>query len=186
MTRLALPDVRFRDSVAATIAEWPVRHIDGAGFWDYEDGRPDTSPEGFPAVVADLLRWGDVTVPPPVGMVHCDFRWITDGEADDPGEVVGFIAIRHSLNEFLLEQGGHIGYSVRPSRRRQGHASRALALARERAAELGIERALVTCDEDNDASRRTIERNGGVYEDTREGKLRYWIVTPAGSGAARP
>jgi predicted acetyltransferase len=45
--------------------------------------------------------------------------------------------------------------------------------------DLGIERALVTCDVDNEPSRRTIERNGGVYEDTREGKLRYWIRTGA-------
>jgi predicted acetyltransferase len=41
----------------------------------------------------------------------------------------------------------------------------------------GIDPALVTCDVDNEASRRTIERNGGVYEDTRQGKLRYWLPT---------
>jgi predicted acetyltransferase len=64
---------------------------------------------------------------------------------------------------------------VRPSRRAQGHASRALALAVRRCAELGIDRVLLTCDEDNLASARTIERNEGVYEDTRNGKRRYWI-----------
>jgi predicted acetyltransferase len=47
----------------------------------------------------------------------------------------------------------------------------------EVAADRGIQRVLVTCDVDNEASRRTIERNGGVYEDTREGKLRYWVPT---------
>ena len=99
-------------------------------------------------------------------------------------EVVGFLALRHSLNAWLLEEGGHIGYSVRPSRRGQGHASRALALAVRRSAELGLDRVLVTCDEDNVASARTIERNGGVYEDTRNGKRRYWIDA-SGSVAAR-
>jgi len=67
------------------------------------------------------------------------------------------------------------GRSVGTPRRGRGHASRALALALPRAAELGLERVLLTCDEDNEASRRTIEGNGGVYEDTRKGKRRYWI-----------
>jgi predicted acetyltransferase len=49
-------------------------------------------------------------------------------------------------------------------------------------AELGIDPVLVTCDVDNVGSRLAIERNGGVYEDTREGKLRFWV--PA-SGAGR-
>ena len=104
--------------------------------------------------------------------MHCDYLWITDG---DPEEVIGFLAIRHRLNDFLLEEGGHIGYSVRPARRGEGHATRALALALDRAAELGIDRVLVTCDEDNEPSRRTIEGNGGVLEDVRKGKRRYWI-----------
>jgi predicted acetyltransferase len=46
-----------------------------------------------------------------------------------------------------------------------------------RGAELGIDRVLVTCDVDNVASRRAIEKSGGVYEDTREGKLRFWVPT---------
>jgi predicted acetyltransferase len=36
---------------------------------------------------------------------------------------------------------------------------------------------LVTCDEDNVGSRRTIEGNGGRYEDSRQGKRRYWITS---------
>ena len=91
--------------------------------------------------------------------------------------MVGFLALRHALTAWLLEEGGHIGYSVRPSRRGQGHATRALGLAVRRSAELGLDRVLLTCDEDNVASARTIERNGGVYEDTRNGKRRYWIAT---------
>ena len=60
-------------------------------------------------------------------------------------------------------------------------AARATPAARSRwrsprAKALGLDRVLVTCDEDNDGSRRTIERNGGVYEDSRKGKRRYWIA----------
>ncbi len=100
-----------------------------------------------------------------------DYWWITHDH-----EVVGFLAIRHRLNEWLLEEGGHIGYSVRPSRRRQGHASRALGLALLRARDLGLDRVLVTCDEDNVGSARTIESQGGIFEDARKGKRRYWIA----------
>ena len=91
--------------------------------------------------------------------MHCDYYWITDGIGPDE-EVVGFLALRHSLTAWLLEEGGHIGYSVRPSRRARGAR---LAGARARAyaasAELGLDRVLLTCDDDNLASARTIERN---------------------------
>jgi predicted acetyltransferase len=43
--------------------------------------------------------------------------------------------------------------------------------------QLGIERALITCDWDNVGSRKTIEANGGVFEDRRGVKLRYWVPT---------
>jgi predicted acetyltransferase len=36
---------------------------------------------------------------------------------------------------------------------------------------------LITCDVDNIASRRVIEHNGGVLEDQREQKLRFWAPT---------
>jgi predicted acetyltransferase len=122
--------------------------------------------------VRERLRGADPEATRPEGIVLCDYLWITDGS-----EVVGFLALRHELTPWLLEEGGHIGYSVRPSRRREGHASRALDLALIRAKGLGLERVLLTCDEDNLGSRRTIENAGGVYEDSRKGKRRYWITT---------
>jgi predicted acetyltransferase len=90
---------------------------------------------------------------------------------------IGHVSIRHRLTEWLLDQGGHIGYDVRPSARRQGHATAMLAGALPRANRLGIDPALVTCMRDNFASRRVIERAGGELEDERQGRLRYWIAT---------
>ncbi len=109
--------------------------------------------------------------------VPSSYFWITEGDGGPDDEVVGFLNLRHVLNDFLLQEGGHIGYSVKPSARKRGHASAALGLAVAVAADLGIGRVLVTCEEDNDASRRTIESNGGVLEDVRNGKRRYWITT---------
>ncbi len=82
--------------------------------------------------------------------------------------------MRHHLNELLLAEGGHVGFSVRPSRRREGHATRALQLGLDHIAGLGVERVLVTCDDANEGSRRTIEAAGGVLEDVRPLR-RYWI-----------
>lgn len=172
MTNLVTPDLRLRDSWAAAVVEFGTETMHGSGLWDFE--RVDVSAEGAPAIVAQLVAQADPATEMPENRVHCTYFWITDG---DPEEFVGYLALRHSLTPWLLEEGGHIGYSVRPSRRREGHATRALALAARRAAELGLDRVLVTCDEDNLGSRRTIERCGGVYEDSRKDKRRYWIET---------
>lgn len=95
------------------------------------------------------------------------------------GALVGMIDIRHRLNDFLLAFGGHIGYSVRPSRRRRGYATRMLAAALEVCRELGLSRVMIACDSENAASARTIERCGGVMENEvpEDGRLtrRYWI-----------
>ncbi len=175
MTALTTPDVRLRDSLIETMIDFDeITQMHGSGFWHVGEGWPDTTEEGVAGLVEALREFADPTVTLGDSLVHSDYFWITDGE---PEQVIGFIAIRHTLNDFLLELGGHIGYSVRPARRGQGHATRALALGVQRAAELGIDRVLVTCDLDNEASRRTIERNGGVLEDERKDKKRYWIDT---------
>ena len=97
------------------------------------------------------------------------------------GQVAGRLSVRHSLNEHLLQQGGHIGYGVLPAFRRQRLGTRMLRRGLECTAALGIRSALVTCDEDNAASRRIIEAAGGIYEssyagpDVRVPIRRYWI-----------
>lgn len=98
--------------------------------------------------------------------------------------IVGRLSIRHSLNAFLERVGGHIGYVVVPEFRRRGYATEILRQGLQIAGEnLGMRRALVTCDDDNVGSIRTIEKNGGVLEsvitgaDLEKAKRRYWIST---------
>ena len=91
------------------------------------------------------------------------------------GQAVGFLYLRLRLNDYLLEVGGHIGYSIRPSERGKGYAKEALSQGLQVAKEKNIKRALVTCSTENPASRAIILANGGVYEDVRNGTERYWI-----------
>ena len=97
--------------------------------------------------------------------------------------IIGRVAIRHALNRVLERIGGHIGYVVVPEFRRQGYATAMLRQAIELAnRSLGITRVLVTCDDDNVGSIKTIESNGGVLAEVVTGpdlkpKRRYWIVT---------
>jgi predicted acetyltransferase len=106
------------------------------------------------------------------GFVPDTELWLVEGE-----EFLGRIVVRHRLTPALLEMGGHIGYDVRPSARRRGHATAMLRDALVVAHGLGIGPALVTCDVGNVGSRTVIERNGGVLEDERGGKLRFWVPT---------
>lgn len=83
-------------------------------------------------------------------------------EAD--GALAGVVNIRHDLSDGLREIGGHIGYSVAPSHRRQGIGTAMLAGGLDVCRTLGIDRALLTVDTVNEGSRRVIEANGGVLE----------------------
>ena len=100
---------------------------------------------------------------------------------EEDGRIVGMIQLRHYFNDFLKKYGGNIGYSVRPSERRRGYAAWMLKEILPYCRELGLESVMVSCEAENEASRRTILKNGGIYEATveipDEGVLleRYWI-----------
>ena len=93
--------------------------------------------------------------------------------------IVGMIDIRHYLNDYLTEAGGHIGYGVRKTERNKGYAKQMLKLALEKCKELKIKKVLITCDEDNIASEKVILSANAKLEDIRnvdgENKKRFWI-----------
>jgi len=115
------------------------------------------------------------TVPVP-GWVESDQFMLVD---TDKHRILGMINFRHRLNDYLKVCGGHIGYSVRPTERRKGYAKIMLALCLEECKNGRYEKVLITCSEDNEASRRTIIACNGVYEKTvTDGERRiehYWI-----------
>jgi predicted acetyltransferase len=173
------PDVRFHASFLRAMA----------GFVAEGRGGPDDAstigrdlrvwgprwhdPAAFADYVAEARALALPGMPRPDGHVPSTTLWWVEGD-----EYLGRIQLRQQLNEFLREYGGHIGYDVAPEHRRRGHATAMLRAILPIAAEqYGIERALITCDHDNVASRKVIEACGGVFEDRRGEKLRYWVPT---------
>ena len=134
--------------------------------------------------IEDPVKWIDhcalykdpLTVPE--GRVPAT-QYIFVREEDD--KIVGMLQIRHYFNDYLEKYGGHIGYSVAPSERRKGHASQMLKTALPKCKELGINKVLITCIDNNEGSRKTILANGGVYESSvyepneKVYLERYWI-----------
>ncbi|MFF0745856.1 GNAT family N-acetyltransferase [Streptomyces sp. NPDC004111] len=170
---LVRPDARLHSAWLAARAEWPPgAHMDGSGLGDGDD---TDGPAGFAAWVERLLRCADPAVEPAPGRVHSTYWWIVSR-----GAVLGAVELRHSLSPFLLEAGGHIGYSVRPGHRGRGLAGWALDQALGEARLRDMARVLLTVTPDNAPSVRVIERAGGVREDVRETvagpKARYWIT----------
>jgi predicted acetyltransferase len=127
------------------------------------------NPDGF---LAELTRQGGTIVRASgriVPKLPSRLYWIDDSE------FCGVINLRYVLGSDALPEyvSGHIGYAVVPWKRRRGYATRALALILPVAREVGLRRLEITCYDDNEPSRRVIEKNGGVLTGTRtdiEGK----------------
>lgn len=171
---LVAPDVRYHRSFVESLDEWGADHQDGAGLWT---DRPsdDLRDEAVFADWVDYLLASERGERLPEGFVPCTFRWMVDGSS-----YVGSIALRHHLNPWLEQFGGHIGYGVRPSERGRGLAAWALHRTLATALDLGLDRVLLTANDANPASWRTIERCGGVMQDViRDGKgyLRRYRIT---------
>lgn len=173
--KLIAPDSSRYEAWAEAVTEFKGAHMDGFGYSPEETKNLNPTREEFATYLQRIMDMEDPNAPRPAGWVTASSFWIVDATWEAGGSLLGFISVRHSLTDYLLNFGGHIGYSVRPGVRRKGIASQALAQVLEIAKELGAYPTLVTCHEENKASWRTIERVGGELEDTRENIRRYWF-----------
>lgn len=187
VTFLAAPSTRYEASFLEGVAEFAAEgRLDStyAGFLGYDLDRLRRDLRTF---VWDLKRLGERDRLRSTGY-RDRVMWLIDR-----GEYVGQSSVRPELNTpYLITYGGHIGYSIRPSRRGRGLGKRILSLSLDRAEAMGMDQVLVTCDADNPASKRIIEVNGGQFEsamtmgpdvlraegrspDQPVDKLRYWV-----------
>lgn len=184
MPELVLPDVLARRSFLEAMAEFVAEDRTGDGSMIGSDLRDWAPGWADPDVFAEFVHWlrsqAYEDTPRPSYHVPSTTWWWVEPEADRLA-YLGRIALRHRLNDNLLQEGGHIGFDVRRSRRGEGHASAMLKEVLRRCPSYGIQRALITCNEDNTASRRTIEANGGALEDQRGRVLRFWVDVPGAS-----
>lgn len=177
MLQLVSPNVELYDAFCEMTDEWTDIAETGHGMSMHV--RPFEAADEFAEWVEQLLS--EELIAPP-NWVTCSFFWIVED-----GTVLGGVSLRHELTERGLNFAGHIGYSVRPSARGRGIATWATRQVIPRAAERGIDRVLIVCDDDNPASARVIEKCGGVLEDIRAGEAgreptsgrirRYWVPT---------
>src|SRR5512143_352359 len=144
MPELIAPDARLRRSFAAAMDEFRAEGRGSPGAQSVIDGyvrdRSDAwlTEEAFEAFVESIRAERLEDTPRPDWRVPDTELWWVEQD-----EFLGRIAIRHRLTPTLLEVGGHIGYDVRPSARRRGHATAMLAAALPVAYGLGIEQALL-------------------------------------------
>lgn len=177
---LVLPSEEYKTTFIAAVKEF---HADGyrlntGGMGKYKDVKVESLEEDFPAYLRLLADFAAGRNLGP-DLVPQSTYWLVDA-----AEFVGRVSLRHRLNENLSKIGGHIGYEIRPSMRRKGYGTLALKLGLVKARDLGIRRALITCDSINIPSRRIIESNGGkleselLYDESKPPKCRFWIDLP--------
>jgi predicted acetyltransferase len=168
--RLVPPSIDYQDSFLRLMREFIA---EGSGRYEimYPAARDD-----FPRYVDRLKQaaTGDRLQP---GFVAETTYWLRQ----DGNRIVGTSRLRHRLSRALKHEGGHIGYDIRPSERGKGYGTLQLALVLQKAAKMGLKKVLVTCDTDNMASARVIEKNGGMLQNqvisyvTKKKVNRYWI-----------
>ncbi|MET0468971.1 MAG: GNAT family N-acetyltransferase [Aeromicrobium sp.] len=171
MSGLVLRPLALTDEAAVTAAVAEFAAEDGEWSYRYRGDLP------WPQYVSLVHGWEHGIDLPEGFVAHLELV------AEIDGEIVGRTSIRWELNDFLSTLGGHIGYAVRPAHRRQGHATEILRQSVEILRARGVRRILVTCDDDNLASARVIEANGGVLEGVvphsdpgERPRKRYWIT----------
>jgi predicted acetyltransferase len=161
--RLVAPDLAWRSAFVAMAHEYRA-----AG-----ESRFELAEQHFAAFLAQ--RAAAACADTGLGRVPMLEFWL-----EQRGVLFGTLRLRMQLTAALEQEGGHIGYDVRPTQRRKGYGTALLDLGLEQARKRGLSRVLLTCDMDNTGSARVIEHNGGRRTADSVGDIgqivrRYWI-----------
>ncbi|MDR0862537.1 MAG: GNAT family N-acetyltransferase [Oscillospiraceae bacterium] len=155
--KFVFPRAEYEDGATAYIREFHdhASQVNGAGGLE-RYLRDHTYSEWLAKVRADA----DIANVPPGKVPSLTYFYVR--ESDD--KIIGMINIRLALNDFLRTEGGHIGYSIRPTERRRGYGTQMLREALEFCAPIGLREVILTCDKSNPASSGVIKNCGGVLD----------------------
>lgn len=178
--KIELPDLKYKGSFLKAVQEFRIlknrrpedEHMDSYAL--------SMSDEQFMNDVVEPLQNAVKGIGLPDGYVPATEYWLIDKDG-----YVGWINLRHELNEYLKRTYGHIGYCIIPSKRGRGYAKQAMEQLMPKAAQIGIEEVLLACDEDNIGSHKVILNTlntfgGRKIASVREGEkeiFKYWINT---------
>lgn len=161
---LRRPTLADKETILNMMTEFEeTQSAHDGGFWDAEN--------------FDYEEWLEENLQAEAGL-NISENWVPAIQLvsfNEAGHALGFLNLRLRLNDYLLEKGGHIGYSIRPSERGKGYAKESLRLGLQMAKDKNIHRVLVTCSIKNTASRAVILANGGQLENIHNETERYWI-----------
>lgn len=171
--KLVIPSLEYKNEVMAFLEE--VNLIDSGYPWQYAGMSRLENCNSYEEWIKDKENEKN-GINLPNGYVPASTYLLV---RTNDNKVIGICNIRHTLSDFLLNYGGHIGYTIRPSERRKGYGIIQLEKALEKCNDLNIDKVLITCNEENIASAKTIEKCYGEYENTvhKGDKIlrRYWI-----------
>lgn len=155
--KLVFPTIAYKDKAADYIREFIEygSEINGSGSLDRY--LAESTYEEWLDKVMHAIDIANVELPKVPAITYFFIR-----EEDD--RIVGMVNIRLALNDFLREEGGHIGYSVRPTERGRHYATQMLREAVRVCNRIGIGEVIVTCDRENIASAKVIQNCGGVLD----------------------
>lgn len=172
--RLVFPTIEYKDKAIEYINEFYEydSEINGSGSLD-RFLKESTYEKWLEKLVyaMDIANMQENKVP--------DLTYFYVRESDD--RIVGMINIRLALNDFLRKEGGHIGYSVRPTERRKGFGTDMLTEGIKVCERVGIREVLVSCDKVNVASAGVIKNCSGVlkdefYSQTYDEMLQMYVI----------
>ncbi|MBU2542930.1 GNAT family N-acetyltransferase [Patescibacteria group bacterium] len=165
--KLVTPNLKYEKSWKEGLVEFDDTEL-WDGFWNVLE-KP-TNLKDYIKKTKDYSKGKNL----PEHWVTSNTYWLVDKE-----KFIGHVNVRHKLSEQLKKAGGHIGYAIRPSMRKQGYGLKILQLALLEAKKIGLNKVLITCEDSNQISQKIIEKNNGQLENIFKvnGKMirHYWI-----------
>ena len=137
--RLVFPNIDYKDKAVEYIREFQEYGSEINGSRSLDRFLRESTYEAW---LNKILRDMDIANIPASKAPALTYFYIR--EEDD--KIVGMVNIRLALNDFLRTEGGHIGYSVRPTERRKHYATQMLTSALKVCDVIGIKEVLISCD----------------------------------------